>query len=134
MEQTQKLVAANFTLTGILTDKRQITITGYFYAEDTPHERHARVDEYQDIIDRQVIRADLVIKEAEILRNENGLQQLAAHHEALVKRKQKGRKLGHQEVDQLDKYESSVDFFVRSNNSLRAAIDAGRKKLNGAAA
>lgn len=133
-EEGQRLAAGNFTLTGVLAEgKRQISMTGYVYSDDTADEINKRLDRFQDAIDRQVLRAEMKIKEDEIKRNEAGIEQLAQHYESLVRRKNTGKKLTSQELDQMDKYDSSVQFLRRSNEAARQAIADHKKRLNGAA-
>jgi hypothetical protein len=132
-ELTQRMAAANVELIAILTDKRQIRITGYIYSGETPEQYNKRIDEFQEAIDRQAIRADVMTKEAQLANTDAQLDELAAHYESLVRLTQTGRKLTSQQKDHVDKYDSSVNFIKRQKETLRAAIEQGRRKLNGAA-
>ena len=133
-DEHQRLAAGNFTLSVILGDtKRQISMTGYVFNDDSPKELNERLDRYQDAIDRQVLRAEMKAHEDNIKRGELAIEQLAAHYEMMVRRKQSGKKLSSQELDQLDKYDVSVEFQKRAIVEARKNIADAKKRLNGAA-
>lgn len=127
-------VVGNFEITVNLTDKRQLRMTGYVYSDDDPQQINGRLDSFMDVADRQVVRADIVTKEAELVVAERSVEALVAHNEELMKLKD-DRKLTSQQKQQLAQFESSVRFHTKQKESLHAAIAAARKKLlNGAAA
>jgi len=133
-DEHQRLAAGNFTLSVILGDtKRQISMTGYVFNDDSAQELNERLDRYQDAIDRQVLRAEMKSHEDNIKRGELAIEQLAAHYEMMVRRKQSGKKLSSQELDQLDKYDVSVEFQKRAIVEARKNIADAKKRLNGAA-
>src|SRR5438552_10773996 len=127
----KRLATGNFEITAVLTDKRQIRMTGYVYSDDTDKEVNERVDHYQDVVDRQLIRADVANKEAQVISNEANLELLAQHFQELTILEKEGKKLNSQQRQQAQHHESSVRGIKRQNESLRAAIAEGRKKLNG---
>lgn len=126
-------VAGTFTLACALTDKRQIQFSATYYSDDTPEDLNGRIDAAQDSIDRQVIRYDIVAKEAMLAATEQQEEDLAAHCEHLIQKRESGLKLVTQERTSLQQFDSSVTQFKTRKASLAAAIAAARKKLNGAA-
>ena len=140
MSETTKLpertLSGNFELTLILSDKRQMRITGYLYSDDTRDQMNERVDLAQDVMDRQAIRADLVNKEAQIASLDAGLEQMAEHMKALTEKEGKGMKLATTEKENAKKYDVTVKQMLRQRESLKAAIKEGKHKLglNGSAA
>ena len=126
-------VVGNFEFTAVLTDKRQLRMTGYVYSDDDPHKVDDRLDTFQASIDRQMIRADIVNKEAESARIEASLEALIQHNEELLSLSKAG-KLTSSQKQQLGQFESSVRFHKKQKESLAAAVNAAKKKLNGAAA
>jgi hypothetical protein len=132
-EEKPTTVAGNFQINCHLTDKRQLVVTGYIYFSDSPEQIHKRIDAAQDAVDRQVIRLDVVSKEAELAQGDAQLDSFAEHYKTILKRQQSGRKLTSQEKQMVEKYDESVSFVLRRKDSLRAAIEEARRKLNGAA-
>ena len=133
MSDEQRLASGSFEIVSNLSDKRQLKVSGYIYSDDTAAEVNKRVDEYQDVVDRQVIRLDLLNKEAQIATNLAGLEQLKDHVGDIAAKKTSGKKLHAQEIQQLNHFDATTKNILRNNNSLRAAIDEGKRKLNGAA-
>ena len=124
-------IVGNFELTAVLTDKRQLRMTGYVYSDDDNDRVNARIDSYMDVLDRQFVRADLIVKEAEITSLDANLAALVQHNEALINLQKTG-KLTSQQKQQMTQFESSVRFHQQQKESKLAAIAAGKKKLNGA--
>lgn len=131
--QPTAAVVGNFEFTAVLTDKRQLRMTGYVYSDDDASVLDRRLDSFQDSIDRQMIRADIVNKEAEKARIDASLEALIQHNEELLSLSKAG-KLASAQKQQLAQFESSVRFHTKQKESLSAAIAEGRKKLNGSAA
>jgi hypothetical protein len=128
-----RTVAGNFEVTVVLTDKRQLRLTGYRYSDDTQEDFQHRVNDYMDIADLQSVRADIANKEAEFASALASIEALFQHHETLIE-KQKTGKLTSQEKQQFSQYEQSARLWVNKKDSLEAAIKAGKKRLNGSAA
>jgi hypothetical protein len=130
----ERTLSGNFQLTAVLTDKRQLVLTGYVYSDDTPHDINARLDAYQDALDRQAIRVDVMVtKTAELARAEAAVVELMAHNEALSKRQSAGKKLTSQQVQQMSHFDDQLRHWMRTKESVAAAIEEGKRKLNGAA-
>lgn len=129
-----RALAGNFEVTLNLSDKRGLRMTGYIYSDDTQHEIDARVNSFQDVLDRQAIRTDLVNKAAQIEQGEATLQALAEHYEEISVKSKGGAKLTSVDKEKVAKHDQSVRHIRNQIDSLRAAIAEGRKKLNGSAA
>ena len=124
-------LAGNFELTIVLTDKRQLRMTGYVYSDDDAASINARIDQFQDALDRQSIRADVTMKEAEITQLDVNLESLVQHNEALMNLQKGAVKLNSTQKQQLAQFEQSVRFHTQQKESKLAAIAAARRKLNG---
>lgn len=124
-------VVGNFEITVNLTDKRQLRMTGYVYSDDNTPLVNARIDSYMDVIDRQMVRADIITKEAEIATSEASLEAITAHNEELLNLQKVG-KLTSQQKQQFAQFESSMRFHVKMRDSAKAALAEARRKLNGA--
>lgn len=129
----QRTVSGTFECAVALTDRRSLKITGYFFNDDTPQDMNIRVDMAQDVLDRQSIRSDLMNKEAQIVGQMANLEGIEETYRGLVELTKKGHKLTSQQKLQMDNFEPSVKQVNKTINGLRAAIAAGRQKINGAA-
>ncbi len=129
----ERQVHGGFEITGILTDKRQIRMNGFVYSDDTAEDLNKRIDMLQAVIDRQLIRFDVVNKEAELAQFIASEDQLDVMHEGLKTKMEGGKKLVTTERASFDQYEQGKRFHKHKRDSLAAAIAAGRMKLNGAA-
>ncbi len=124
-------LAGNFELTIVLTDKRQLRMTGYVYSDDDAASIDARLDQFQNALDRQAIRADVVLKEAEITQLDTNLEALVQHNDALMNLQKGAAKLTATQKQQLAQFEQSVRWHTQQKESKAAAIAAARRKLNG---
>ena len=124
-------LAGNFELTIVLTDKRQLRMTGYVYSDDDAVSINARLDQFQDVLDRQAVRVDIVTKEAEIAQNDRAIEALVQHNDALMNLQKGAAKLTATQKQQLAQFEQSVRFHVQQKESKAAAIAAAKQKLNG---
>jgi hypothetical protein len=131
-DEQQRALSGSFVLGLTLTDKRTIQMTGYVYSDDTPDQLNRRLDWFQDTMSRQLVRADITAKEAEIAKSDAAIVELAEHFDMLQQKKKKGS-LSSQEKSNLDQYEASVRHWERTKESAAAAILAAKLKLNGSA-
>jgi len=133
-EQPRSTIAGTFELALNLTDKRQIKMLGYVYSDDTAAEINKRVDEFQDVLDRQGVRCDIVNKEAQVAAMTQNLRNLRDAYDELAERKRSGKTLTSQQKNNMDNYERSTKQSKEMIESLTAAITEGKKKLaNGSA-
>lgn len=128
-----RVAIGNFTITLNLSDKRGLSVQGVIYSDDTPKELNERLDMFQDVLDRQHIRADVQNKEAQINQLIESLEPAAQGYEDLVELKKKGKRLTSQQLQSLDHYDTNVRSVKRNVESLQHAVRAGRMKLNGVA-
>jgi len=127
--ESPRVVAGTFDITLNLSDHRGIKMTGYVYSDDTPREINQRVDQFQDVLDRQSIRADVIKKEAEIAGHLINLENFKQAYGELKAKQDAGAKLTSQEKLGLQNFDPGVKRAMESIESLRAAIKAARAKL-----
>jgi len=132
MEEPNKLLKGSFMLQVTLTDRRALQMTGYIYADDDPHTINRRLDEWQDMLDRQAVRCDMTTKLAEAAQADASIAELAEHYDMMLNKKKKGS-LNSQERLNMDQYEGSVRMWHKKKETALAAIEAAKKRLNGAA-
>jgi len=130
-EPVQRTVTGSFEVAMALSQQRTIKMTGYTYSDDDVAAVNARIDIVQDVFDRQFVRADITNKEAQIAAMEQNLENLDDSVQGLVKRKESGKALNSQQDMTVKNYKSSRDQQLKAIASLRAAIVAGRQKING---
>jgi hypothetical protein len=133
MSEDDRKIVGNFDVTLNLTDKRGIKMTGYVYSDDTPEEVNARVDSFQDVLDRQMVRCDMLNKEAEVASSTVGLENYREHMQGLVDLQKTGKKLTSQDKAMIAKYDLESRSWIKRIQSAQAAIEAAKRKLNGAA-
>jgi uncharacterized lipoprotein NlpE involved in copper resistance len=126
---TSRQLAGSFDLTLNLSDRRGIKMAAYMYSDDTPAEINKRIDQMQDVLDRQAIRADLVNKRAQIDGMHAHLVNLKNAYEGLADKKRAGKKLNSSEIMAMSNHGRQTKEAVDNIASLEAAIAAGEKKL-----
>jgi len=124
-----RTISGTCDITVNLSDRRGVKMTFYLYSDDTKEEVNKRMDEAQDVLDRQLIRIDLVNKEAQIASHTENLKALKKGYEGLVSEQQKGRKMTSQQKLQMENFGLQELQIVDTIASLRAAIDEGKRKL-----
>lgn len=127
-EGTQVIVG-NFEVTMNLTDKRGVKLLGYITAADDAKSINRKLDLYQDALDRQFVRADLVTKRAEIKRWEATIDSLSDQYDAMTTKQQGGIKISSQEKQQMGKHETDLRLCRKNIESLEAAIAEANKQL-----
>jgi hypothetical protein len=139
MDEKPAVVVGNFEIGLMLTDKRTIKMIGPVYAADSPEELSQRLDAWQDALDRQAIRADVLSKEARIAAMAADIDRMEYEAGVLIEKKGKedkgkGNRLSTTEKAKLDSFEPAVLSYKREIDILSGAIAKGREKLklNGA--
>ena len=125
----ERVVTGNFEVALALTQQRTFKMTGYVYSDDTANEINTRIDRYQDVLDRQVVRCDIITKEAQISGHRMNLEALKSNYEELASLKAANKKLTSQQNMSLTQFDASVRQAVKMIDSLEEAIAAARKKL-----
>lgn len=135
-----RTIEGNFQCQMQLSQQRTLSVTGYFFSDDTSEKRNQRLDEAQDALDRQFIRCDMVNKEAqvkaimaEVERFRDTLDQLNAKGSSTaaagLSAEKQGKKLSSQERLTLQNGQQTIKKQLEYVDSLRAAIREGRAKL-----
>ena len=132
-DNPNRVITGNFEVAVALTDRRSLKMTGYIYNDDEAVDVNTRLDAYQDALDRQAIRSDLVNKEAQIAGHLANLEHLRDSFEGLVAIGKTGKKLTSQQKAQIDSYDVTVANAHKMIEGLRAAIKEGKQKINGVA-
>lgn len=134
-----RTIAGNFQCQMQLSQQRNLVLTGYVYSDDNAEEINARIDLYQDALDRQFIRCDLTNKEAqvkaimaEVENFRDKLDEIAAKGAGAgtgLSAERRGAKMSSQERLTLQNGQQTIKKQLEYVDSLRAAIKEGRAKL-----
>lgn len=133
-------VVGTFQVKLALSQQREFVLTGHVYSDDTKEEINARVDAYQDVADRQLIRGDITSKEAQIEQLKAHIMQYRDQLEHLTTKQEAAKvggknpagqkvKLSSQELQILSNGWEGVKGLEKQIESLTAAIAAARAKL-----
>lgn len=130
------IIVGNFEVAMQLTQSRTLKITGYRYAHDSAETLNARLDDAQDALDRQFVRADIFNKEAQLASCTDNLVLMADRFKDVLEKKNArdrgdGGRLLTNEKEILNKYDGDVKNINAQIASLQAAIRAGKQKING---
>jgi hypothetical protein len=129
-EDRGKRIVGNVDITNNLTDKRGIKISFYVVeGEDDRASMNKLIDAAMDVVDRQVVRADLVSKRAERSMWIASLELLQRNHEQLMAKRNGARKLTAQENLQVGKFDGDLQRCKLGIESTDAAIAAAEAKL-----
>jgi len=134
MEETNPLtraVVGTFQSTIQLTQQRSLVITGHIYSDDTKPEINERIDLYQDVLDRQFIRADILNKKAQVTAQLQGIEQFKQQLEDLKVRQHAvgTKKISSQEKLALQNGEQTIINAQKNIDRLEADIADAEKKL-----
>ncbi len=108
-EQGTTVLSGSFDLTATLPNQAQFSLHGYIYANDTDAELHARVDRFQDLAQRTILRAGLEGLRANRKAYIASLENQRDHLKGLLARKESGLKLTSQEKTQADQIQRGID-------------------------
>lgn len=128
-----RTITGNFEVAVSLTDRRSLKVSGYFFSDDVLEEMNKRVDMAQQVLDRQVVYCDVINKEAQIAGHEQNLENIKENFEGLKLIEKGGKKLTSQQKLTMDQFDPTIRSALKQIDSLRAAVKAGRAKLNGVA-
>ncbi len=126
---TPRHATGQFTLGLQITQQRSIQMVGYVYSDDNLAAVNARVDQFQAVLDRQFIKADIVTKRAQIASHVQNLTLFKQGYDNLLGKQTRGKKLTSQELQGLANYEPGVKQATEAIESLRAAIAEAEKQL-----
>ena len=128
-DEAKRLVVGNFEIQLQLTKERTIKVAGYVYSDDKPHDVSSRFDSFQDQLDRQMIRCDIVTKRAQIASQLINIDQIKWLHKEILALREGGKKLTSTQLQQLQNAEPSLARAKEIIDSLNAAIAEAEKKL-----
>ncbi len=129
------LIVGNFEIAMQLSQNRTIKISGYVYNNEDNVAVDKRMDGAMDALDRQFIRVDLTNKEARIAMLTEAIENTGKEFQALVDLKrqlaEKGKSLPSTQKQKIEQHDLTVRGFNAEIESLKAAVKAGRQKING---
>lgn len=123
-----RLAVGNFTLAAQLPNQRNIQVAGYMYFGDTRSEIDARLDLYQECIERQRIRCEIPELEAAREQRVKGLEQARAVMAELEARQKGGEKLNSQEQLTLRNMGVNIQKAVEDIDKGADAIQEAKRK------
>jgi hypothetical protein len=132
-----RLITGTVTVKLMLTQTREIMVSGHLYSDDTPDKVNQRIDEWQDALDRQAVRCDIVNKEAQIAALEQGMKDALERGETLKAKHAASRdlqrpdrvKFTSAEEKELNQMVLNAQGWKKQAESLRAAISAAKLKI-----
>lgn len=125
----EKVVRGGFQI-GLNINGRQIQMSGYIQEGETKADLNRRMDEYQEIIDRQLVRADLENQRGQLKIHTRNLEQVTEQYEGILKRKKDGGKpITSQMKQTLDNYDQTVENIKMAIRNTEKAIAEDEKKL-----
>lgn len=133
----ERTLAGTFQCQMQLSQQRNIVITGHLYSDDKPKDVNARIDLYQDALDRQYVRVDLTNT---LAKREATLGQLAICRDDLDRLRamqpekkdgeQQGRvRLTSQQKQILERGDENIRVHVKNIEIYDSLIAAARAKL-----
>lgn len=138
-EGADRVVIGSFQARLQLTQTRELLMSGHIYSDDDPKDVNLRLDAFQDALDRQGVRCDIVNKEAQLVAQREGLRDLEFRIKELeMAAASKGRDngLGHkgkgltsQDNLNLKNYHANIRQIKHNIESLEAAVRAAKAKL-----
>lgn len=125
---SERVVTGNYEVHCALTDKRTVKITGVIYSDTNAEALSYAVDMAQNEVDRQMVRCDVKLKEAQIVGFKENLARMRESTDGLIQKKKTG-KLTSQEKVTLDAADTNMQNELKRIESLIAAVAEGKKKL-----
>jgi hypothetical protein len=128
-----RAVVGTFQCQMQLTTARTLNITGHVYSDDTVEDLNRRIDMYQDAVDRQFVRCDIVNKEAQKKAQFGAIEQFRDQLDGLKARQdgagQKGMKLSSQEKLALQNGEQTIINAQKQIEKLDNEIALAKKQV-----
>lgn len=127
-QEQGKLAVGNFTLAAQLPNQRNIQVAGYMYHGDTREEIDARLDLYQECIERQRVRCEIPELEAAREQRVKGLEQARAILTELEERQKSGDRLSSQEQMNIRNMRTNIAKAVEDIDKGAEAIQEAKRK------
>lgn len=132
-------VEGTFEISMLLSKERSIKMIGPTYVGEPADALNARIDRFQDALDRQFVRIDLTSKKAEADALGVGLERMLEEYNLLDEKRKnpgvkKGERLSSVELQRISAFDTNFKAMKERYESLKAAIPKAeeRLKLNGA--
>jgi hypothetical protein len=109
--------------------QRSFKLTGYLYSDDTAAEVHARVDAFQAVIDRQLLKLDIARKEDEKRQWLLSIENAKSAFNELLKRRDAGKKMSSMEKQNIDHHDTNVQTALTGIAKLDADIAELKAKV-----
>jgi hypothetical protein len=109
--------------------QRSFKVTGYLYSDDTSADVHARVDSYQSIIDRQMLKLDIQKKKDEKRQWVLSIENAKNAFNTLLEKRNSGKKISSQEKLNIDNHDVNVQTALKGIARLDEEIAALEKQV-----
>lgn len=125
-----ELAVGNFTLTAQLAGQsgRSMNVAGYIYLKDTEAELNARLDMYQQVIERQRIRCEIPELEAKRDQMQKGVLQAQDVLNELEHKRNNGERLSSQELLNVQNMRTNIKRAAEEIQKGEEAIREAKRK------
>lgn len=123
-----RIALGNFNLTAQLPNQRSVQVAGYIYSDDDKAALDARLDLYQEVIERQRIRCEIPELEAAREQRVKGLEQARAVLAELEERQKAGDKLSSQEQLNVRNMRTNIGKAIEDLDKGAEAIKEAKRK------
>ena len=123
-----RIALGNFNLTAQLPNQRSIQVAGYIYSDDDKHVLEARLDLYQEVIERQRLRCEIPELEAKREEMLNGMRQAREVLTDLETRHKNGERLSSQELMTVNNMRTNIKKANEEIEKGSIAIAEAKKK------
>lgn len=129
-ETNETVITGNYTLTiPMPPNGAQLVLTGYVYNKDELSDVHKRIDDMQDVAQRQLTRAGIGLLESQRKSQLANLASVKAIYQDLVKQVQGGAKLKTQQKQQYDSGQATIDQILKNIDDIDRQIADAQKKV-----
>lgn len=125
----EKVIRGSYQVT-LNVAGRNISISGYIQDGEGKDAINKRLDEANDMIERQSIRADNQKQEASLKADEHNRKTVMQKYQTILDRRKNGGKIHSTDQQNLDNYETTLDNIQRSMDFARAQIEENNKRLS----
>jgi chromosome segregation ATPase len=123
-----RIALGNFNLGAQLPNQRTITVAGYIYSDDDAQALNARLDLYQEVIERQRLRCEIPELEAKREQMLKGIEQAKEVLEDLRDRQSKGETLTSVQKQQINNMSVTIKKMLEEVDKGTEAIKEARLK------
>ena len=123
-----RIALGNFNLNAQLPNQRTVSVAGYIYSDDDKKSLDARLDLYQEVIERQRIRCEIPELEAKRDQMLKGMEQARVILADLEERQKKGENLSSQERLNIRNMQTNIAKVKEELDKGDAAIVEAKRK------